>query len=485
MKKYLLFFAILLVTFLVFVASADENAQEYTSGYYKYIVGQDGNAVITAYTGWDANLVLPSQIDGYPITSIGDHAFKNRDTLNEITLPHSVVTVGANPFIGCTNLLRIRVPSDHKTLATINGVLFDKTEKELICYPCAFMYDKYEIPPGICAVGEYAFYENEFLKGIILPDSIECIKDTAFGWCAYIDAFSIPDSVEYIGDSAFCGCKSLIEIVIPDSVTYIGEKVFSNCYNLKTVTLSNAFDAVPNSAFYDCWALESVVMGNNILSINDFAFYGCDDLRKFDIPESVIYIGDGSFEKCVSLTEIVIPASVIDMGANPYRGCIRLKDIRVAYQHPVFEVVEGVLLNKLTNELICYPCSFEAEAYAVPQGIQRIGSYAFYECKALESLALPDTVALIGFSSFYGCKSLIDINIPDSIISISDFAFYGCRDLFDVMIPETVIDIGEDAFSYCDSLFLTVHPDSCAEKYAIENRIPYTLNESADWLNGW
>ena len=136
---------------------------------------------------------------------------------------------------------------------------------------------------------------------------------------------------------------------------------------------------------------------------------------------------------------------------NPFEYCIQLRQINVSPNHPTLETIDGVLFDKTTGTLICYPCAFTGESYAVPEGTESIGVCAFANCDSLAAIVIPDGVTTIGDDAFFSCDSLAAIVIPDSVTSI-----------------------GDDAFANCDSLTLTVSQGSYAEAYAAENEIPYT-----------
>ena len=150
----LIAFALALLLCLCAPAVADEPI-EYRAGDYRYVLLADGTAEIVAYTGLASGMTLPAELDGYKVTSIGEKAFASKKlssiiipegitsigdgaffscaSLTSVTIPDSVVHVGANPFADCSSLNSIRVSPSHPVLATIDGVLFNKTAKELIC----------------------------------------------------------------------------------------------------------------------------------------------------------------------------------------------------------------------------------------------------------------------------------------------------------------------------------------------------------------
>ena len=64
----------------------------------RYVI-DNGNIVITAYRGNEETLVIPEEINGKPITSIGVNAFRNKN-FTSITLPNNVNDIGVNAFAG-------------------------------------------------------------------------------------------------------------------------------------------------------------------------------------------------------------------------------------------------------------------------------------------------------------------------------------------------------------------------------------------------
>lgn len=251
-----------------------------TGGDYGYWLLNDGTVEITGYT-WSANiteLIIPDELAGYRVTSIGEGAFAVNGFLTDVTIPDSVTTIGVDAFFGCTSLSSvtipdfvttigdyafgqchlltsiaiprsvtalganpfyccyrladIQIPAGHPTLANIRTALIDKTEKRLICYPCASTAESYAIPQGVRIIGENAFNTCGSLTTITIPDSVTVIEPGAFGNCFSLTSINLPDSVTDIGDIAFAGCASLTSLHIPASVTSIASTAFIYCPNL-------------------------------------------------------------------------------------------------------------------------------------------------------------------------------------------------------------------------------------------------------------
>ena len=132
--------------------------------------------------------VIPSSV-----TSIGNSAFYNCDSLSEIVIPSSVTSIGNSAFYSCDSLSEIVIPS------------------------------------SVTSIGNSAFYSCDSLSEIVIPSSITSIGDMAFWDCSSLSEIVIPSSVTSIGKGAFWDCDSLYKIVIPSSVTSIGNSAFSGC----------------------------------------------------------------------------------------------------------------------------------------------------------------------------------------------------------------------------------------------------------------
>ena len=320
-------------------------------GRYEYAVQEDGTAMITKFTPrkeYDkphTELIIPNKLDGHPVTGIGDGAFKDIleggyrsktmsvtipdgvtsignsafklcssltsviipdgvtsigesafgycRSLMSVIIPDSVTSMGVNPFINCDDLTQIIVSPDHPVFATIDGVLFNKSEKKLVCYPHAFAQTSYDIPDGITSIGDYAFYDCSRLTSVIIPDGVTSIGNGAFSSCYRLTSVIIPDGVTSIGDSAFSSCRRLTSVIIPDGVT-----------------------SIENGAFSHCYSLTSVIIPDGVTSIGDYAFSSCSSLTSVIIPDGVTSIGSGAFSSCFSLTSVSLPDSVTSIGSE-------------------------------------------------------------------------------------------------------------------------------------------------------------------------
>lgn len=133
------------------------------------------------------------------VTTIGNSAFYQCQSLTNITIPDGITSIGKESFYYC------------KSLTNIN------------------------IPDSVTTIGSFAFSNCSSLSNISIPNNITSIESSTFYKCSSLSSINIPNSVTSIGSSAFSYCTSLVNIIIPDSVTSIGNSAFTKCSNLKTI----------------------------------------------------------------------------------------------------------------------------------------------------------------------------------------------------------------------------------------------------------
>lgn len=233
------------------------------------------------------------------VTTIENDAFAECSALISISLPDSVTSIGVgNPFAGCSSLRSIQVSLEQPALAVIDGVLFSKADKRLVCYPQGKTETSYSVPNGIQQIGDEAFQACSMLQEIILPDSVRSIGIEAFSYCGALREITLPESVTSIGVQAFYMCRALESMVVPSGVTTIGSGMFFGCEALKSVALPAGIEVIEEFAFSQCAALPEIILPEGIREIGMAAFSDCTALREITLPASVEYIGMQAFSNC-------------------------------------------------------------------------------------------------------------------------------------------------------------------------------------------
>lgn len=89
----------------------------------------------------------------------------------------------------------------------------------------------------------------------------------------------------------------------------------------------------------------------------------------------------------------------------------------------------------------------------IPQGLTKIGQYAFADCRSLIRAAIPEGVTVIPKGLFRGCKSLREVELPSSLESIEADAFAATAiEDIDLSHCKKLRHIGDRCFASCDKL---------------------------------
>ncbi len=321
------------------------------------------------------------------VTSIGDGAFDFCKILTSINIPSSVTSIGERAFSFCDRLVAIFVDDNNQNYCSINGVLFSKDKKIVLCYPAGKREANYTIHEGVTDIGEYAFFCCKSLTSISIPSSVTTIEDWAFAFCDSLMTISIPPCVKSIGEYVFYSCDSLTTINIPSSVTSIGDGAFGWCESLTSINIPSSVTSIGDGAFSYCDSLVAILVNSSnteysndeygvLFNKNKTKIIQYPNGRKettYTIPSSVTSIGNNAFEFCKGLTSISIPSSVTSIGEEAFSYCDSLTSI------------------------------------SIPDSVTSIGEEAFSYCDSLTSIKIPFSVTYIGGDAFYKCRRLTDI----------------------------------------------------------------------------
>lgn len=253
---------------------------------------------ITKYTGTESTVILPSTINSWPVTKIGEDALKDNTTITSVTIPASVTEIGSNAFAGCTNLTSVNYEGDwsNLTIQSGNPAVQDAANEQLFDFKfilnnTAVIVTRYrykgtaaDVTIPSCYKGkpvtmiDHAAFFNSVVTSVTIPDSVTSIGDNAFGFCSQLTNISIPNSVTDIGFSAFAHCTSLKSITLPSSLSSISEALFSGCSQLTTIQIPDSVPSIQSCAFYHCRNLETIRIPVSVTLIETDAFAGCPSL---------------------------------------------------------------------------------------------------------------------------------------------------------------------------------------------------------------
>jgi len=338
---------------------------------------------IIGYLGNESKIIIPKQIDDIDVTHIGSYAFAGHLGLIGVTLSINITTVENGAFLNTNNLKYGIIPlsvisigqsafstnSDNTRIyaqAESKGAgwnsswymgdadeaifVYWNTVPEQVGFYEDFQYIKKNneititgllkpletvIIPSIIdnsavkSIGKIAFFENELLSEVQLPEGLTIIELGAFAGSSNLKTINIPSTLQIISEYAFDGCTSLTSIYIPLSVIIIGEEAFNYCSKLTIFAQrsekATGWDSTWNNSNRTVyWNVDKVVEENNFFGIvqnSTVKIYGyTGDLNLVIIPEklqnyTVTEIATNAIH-VNSYAKIVIPNTITMMEQN-------------------------------------------------------------------------------------------------------------------------------------------------------------------------
>ncbi len=488
--------------------SMTAQAAEMTDDDFWYEESEDGGMTITGYTGDETDLVIPGEINGKEVTSIGDFAFEKCYSLTSIEIPAGVTSIGESAFKYCNGLTSITVDSKNKyydSRDNCNAII--ETGSNTLIRGCKSS----KIPAGVTSIGNRAFEECYGLTSIEISAGVTSIGESAFEYCYSLTSIEIPAGVTSIGESAFKYCNGLTSITvdsknkyydsrdncnaiietgsntlirgcksskIPAGVTSIGNRAFYNCNGLTSIEIPAGVTSIGESAFWDCSGLTSIKIPSGVTSIEKYAFYECYGLTSIEIPAGVTSIGHDAFGACPDLViacykdsyaynyaiDNNIPVKLLEVETsgdasgddkptpNPTTPSNPKKDD--TQQKPkAVPAKKGTTLTVSSKKLKVKVTSSSKKNPTVT--VTKITD------KKAKKLTIPASVKVKGVTykvtgiadkAFKNNKKLTTVTIGNNVTKIGKEAFSGCSALKKVTIGKNVTSIGNKAFYKCTKL---------------------------------
>ncbi len=408
--------------------------------------------------------------------TIPDGMFQYMTSIEEVTLPKSLTSIGGKAFIECTGLKKVVVSSN---LTSIGNNAFDYcTSLETVEFAgtvgaigssafedcTALTLD--DLPDGVVTYGTKAFYNCTNLYISEIPEGVEQILDNAFAGCKFADELDLPASVTCA--KGLIGAKRLVlaegittlesellsgnttvsEVILPDSLTRIGNRVFNGCTALKTITIPKNVNSVPGAMAvwgpaFEYSSIETVYFAEGMVDVPGSIFAYCGSLKKVVFPGTVKSVGQYAFTQCSGIEEVVMEEGLVSLSAGCFSGCTNLKTLVIP---STLEVVAGAIAGAPFEMSGVEKVIFTGDREVIPGSM-------FFGCSNLKTVILPDTVKSIGNYAFSGCSSLSGIEFPEGLTSIGDCAFSNCTSLTEVTIPKSVTYMGSMSVSGFGSAF--------------------------------
>ena len=420
-------------------------------------------------------IVVPSEIDGVKVTTIGIK--KN--------IPNSYLEFFYKGF-GNPYVEEIVLPD---TITTIDGPnMFAAGYNN----PGVFQYcpnlKKINIPESVTYISPASFRNCSSLESITLPNNLTRIEYELFEGCSKLKNINWGNSIKEIESYAFVNCTSLEEVVMPNYITAMGRSVFSGCTGLTTITLSNGITELESDTFTNCNSLKIVNLPDDLTTSKwslESCFDHCENLEEINISDNndmyssidgVLY--NKTKEQLVSLpaklTIYNVPESVKELSAYTFVNNVRLEEINISNGNNNFSSEDGVLFSKDKSKLIRFPCGKDVTEYSIPDETKEIGEASFYNCEKLTKINIPDGVSEISDQAFRECTNLVEITIPNSVTTFGEYVFDCCTNLENAILPNQITEIAYGLFCQCTNLKEMIIPEGVI---SIKNNAFYGCKE--------
>lgn len=436
---------------------------------------------ITAYYGYEAEVTVPSTIDGY--TVVGIQSFHNEEGysnpnifVRKVVLPETVTYIADGAFYDNDDwsakthfeLREIVLPQSLKTIGK-NAFYHN------------YYLQKIDIPAGVTEIGAGAFANCQNLSDITIRGENTLLHGGAFGeksgysvgafagklselhqqWL-YDDSASdffiwkgqlldyrgtskmpvLPDTVKVIGASAFYECASLTSVDIPGSVERIDNNAFCDCTGMTSVKLNKGLKVIGEGGFNDCEGLTSLVLPEGLTTLEERAFYDCENIERFTFPKSLTDMEDSSiytskwYEGLADGTELYCGSVFLGCKGQKYPSKLTVrpgtKMVRIE-QDNLAGVNELILPDGLESLSITEGGGSIAK-FTVPESVHYINLRKFAH---LTDLKLP-TTAVLEESCFSGCYQIKNLTIPKGNTTLKGLSVGRTAH---VVLPDDVLEV--------------------------------------------
>lgn len=419
------------------------------------------NNPVFAYTHTPTTLNI-----GNTVQIIDDYIFYGMNLTN-IEIPASISSIEKMAFANSTHLEKINILSQNELKidnTAFNNTAWIKKQSDDIIYvnTIALKYIGKEQPQeltfqeGTTAIASNFMTNNDKLKTINLPSSLQTIGANAFSGCSNITNINFPRNINSIYEEAFINCSNLKYINIPASISKICDSAFENCTQIDSINLNNAYCSIGNATFRNCNKMTKALIGDNITTIGDMAFAFCSSLQFINsnnsviLPENIETINTATFFNCKKLKgKIIIPRNVTSINDQAFENCSAIHSIELSAKlqqisisafnknnnftrfldssNKYFSTYNGILYSNNMNILYHCPQGYYGTC-VVNSKTKIINNYAFNSCTKIYHVIL-NHIEKINDYAFNGCTKLKKISLGKEIDSFNHKAFEGCQNL--------------------------------------------------------
>ena len=450
---------------------------------FTYTIAND-EVTISGYTGTDAEVLIPEEIESFPVTAVAVDAFKNNTVMETVVIPACVETIGSSAFegssvkfvtvfggtvgdnafksclslqlmalgdgvtnvsstafLGCSSLTSITVTQDNAVYSHIDGVLFNDAATALLCYPAAKSNVVYFVPDTVAEIAADAFYGTRFLSNIVIKGNVTTISGSNLGRTAGEPPVNISGFVVF-------GYTDTAAKTYADTYGITFYNLGSASSSGFTYTVSNNCATITGyTASYSYVIIPAVIEGYPVTAIAAQAFNGKKYIGAVYIPDSVTTIGKSAFSACAELSNVRLSKGLVKLGGDAFTNCDKITEI---------EIPKSLTTIDTNTSILWFEAPFEdcngLKTVTFESGATKVTSFLFARCPGIERVVIPDTVTVIEDYAFYEAINLRSITFSQNLTSIGKGAFCNCAELCNVTLPKGLVTMGTDAFKNCDKI---------------------------------
>ncbi|MBQ4390437.1 MAG: leucine-rich repeat protein [Paludibacteraceae bacterium] len=419
------------------------------------------------------------------ITRIGVRAFCEC-TIDTITFPASITSVGADAFYKCKALKCYNVANGNTVYSAHDGVLYSADGTRIILFPYG-KDDSHTTPmtltvlsdgivdtkikelylPGVVEVDSNAIRYCHNLERIIFSDALDTIALGAIQRCPCLNAIGVPesnqrytivDSVLYTKDTTllikFPEYKEYVDVdnntgiytlPIAPQVKRIGDYAFSYCNSQRLIffSLPEGLEQIDSRAFYGSYCFGTFVIdawNGNIPAVTTetFQFYGDKELY-VPYDDYKVWAADTIWNKLnLHFRPQDVYGGNLNMSLIHWQYTTATKTLELTGSGPMPTFCDADYYGWWLLRDSIATCT-------VADGITSIGMNAFVGDTLLTSINFPESIVEISYHAFDGCKNLTIPELPSGLRAIYDYAFRGCQHtpVWSQQFPSTLEHIGK------------------------------------------
>ena len=382
--------------------------------------------------------------------------YLNGELLTDLVIPEGVTEIKTNTFFSCESITSVSIP---KSLEKIGSFAFNQCRNidkvyinDLAAWLKVFIPDDYANPMHFSAD---LYLKGELLTDLIIPEGVSVIASNMFTGCKSIKSLTIPSSLKEIGNMAFYQCPNLKIIKINDLSAWM-EIDFHGYTSLDT--------------FHDLYLNEKLItnlvipQGTKKIAAN--AFRGCQSITSVTLPAGIELIGNMAFNNCKNLNAVYIDD--LPSWFNIYFSSKESNPLFYAKNlYLNNNLITDLVIPKEVTKLKDYVfAGSNVRSIKITSNVKEIATSAFANYDQLEDLIIEDIAAWVSIdfenseanpflaaqNVYIGDKSIVDVVIPEGVERIESYAFAYFKNMRSIVLPKSIRYIGSFVFNYCRNL---------------------------------